>query len=147
MPFSLFCLEYSVLYPFSFCTSILHIILHGYFSSDFLCILYCRVHILLGFVDYTLVGGLILLFMYHRLCVYFIILVMYVHMVFVYFPSFYILYAYFFAHITPSFTFYQLCEIYPQLHENFWGVYAYVVHHMQPYVYFEIYLHNINYHI
>ena len=96
---------------------------------------------------YILVGGLILLLMYHHLCVYFIILVMYVHVVFVSFPSFYILYAYFFVNITPSFTFYLLWEIYPQLDENLWGMYAYVVHHMQLYVYFEICLHNINYHI
>ena len=38
------------------------------------------------------------------------------------FPYFYILYAYFFVHICPSFSFYQLWEIYPQLDENFGGV-------------------------
>ena len=27
----------------------------------------------------------------------------------------------FFVHITPSFSFYQLCDIYPQLDENFFG--------------------------
>ena len=63
------------------------------------------------------------------------------------FPSFYVLYAYFFVNIATSFTFYQLCEIYPQLDENFWAVYAYVFHHMQLYVHFEICLHNINYHV
>ena len=51
---------------------------------------------------------------------------------------FYILYAYFFVHISPSYTFYQLCEIYPQLDENFWGVYAYMFYHMQLYVYSEL---------
>ena len=104
----------------------------------------------MGIMGYILVGGLILLFMYHHLYIsyiYFTVLLMYVHMVFVYFPSFYILYAHFFVQITPSFSFYQLCDIYLQLDENFWGVYAYVFYCMQLYVHFEICLHNINYHI
>ena len=94
---------------------------------------------IMGIMGYILVGGLILLCMYHHLHIYFIVLVVYVHVVFVYFPSFYILYAYFFVHITPSFTFYQLCEIFPQLDEIFWGVYAYVFQYMQLCVYFEIF--------
>ena len=44
---------------------------------------------------------------------------MYIHVVFLSFPSFYILYAYFFIDITPSVSFYQLCDIYAQLDENF----------------------------
>ena len=36
------------------------------------------------------------------------------------------------------FSFSQLCGIYPQLDENFWGVYAYVLFHMQLNVCFEI---------
>ena len=44
----------------------------------------------MGIMFYILVGGLILLFTYHHLCIYFIVLVMYVHVVFVSFPSFYI---------------------------------------------------------
>ena len=98
-----------------------------------------------GIMGYILVGGPILLFMYHHLCVYFIVLVTYIHVVFISFPSFYILYAYFLVHITPSFSFYQLYETYPWLDENFWRVYAYVFYHMQLYVCFEICLLNINY--
>ena len=38
-----------------------------------------------------------------------------------------ILYAYFLVGMTPSFTLSQLCDIYPQLDENLWGVYACVL--------------------
>ena len=104
---------------------------------------------IIGIMNYILVGGLILLFMYHHLCVYFLILVMYILVLFliVYLSRYtsFILYSYFFVDISPSFTLSQLCEIYPQLNENFWGVYAYVFHHMQLYVCFEICLLNINY--
>ena len=66
---------------------------------------------IMGIMDYILVGG-----SYSSVYVpppmYFLVLVMYIHVVFVSFPSIYILYVYFFVHITPSFTFYQLCEIY-----------------------------------
>ena len=62
-----------------------------------------------------------------------------------FFPSCYILCSYFLVHIAPGFTFSQLCEHYPRLDENFWGVYAYVFHHMQLYVYFEICVLNISY--
>ena len=58
----------------------LYIILHGAY--------------IMGIICYIVVGGLILLFIYHHLCIYFIVLVMYIHVVFVSFPSFYILYAY-----------------------------------------------------
>ena len=66
-----------------------------------------------------------------------LVLVVYVHVVWFIFLL-YILYAYFLIHIALCFTFYQLCEIYPQLDENFWGVYAYVSYLMQLYVHFEI---------
>ena len=61
----------------------------------------------------------------HYLCVYFLILVMYILVLFlVVYQSrnvFYILYTYFFVDITANFSFYQLCEFYPWLDENFWG--------------------------
>ena len=76
---------------------------------------------IIGIMGYILVGGLILLFMYHHLCVHFLVLVMYIQVVFISFTYFYILYAYFFVHITPSFSFYQLCDTYPRLDENLWG--------------------------
>ena len=80
----------------------------GFFVYD---ITWCTY--IMGIMDHILMGGLILLFIYHHLCMYFIVLVMYVHVVFDFFPSFYIWYAYFFVHISPRFTLSQLCEIYP----------------------------------
>ena len=47
----------------------------------------------------------------------------------------------------PSFAFAHLCEFYPCLDENFWGVYAYAFHHMQLYVDFEMCILNILYYI
>ena len=77
------------------------------------CISYYMVHIFLGFMAYILVGGPYSsvyvppsLYIFHYpcnvhscgICLFSILLY---------------LYAYFFVHITPSFTFCQLCEIYP----------------------------------
>ena len=72
---------------------------------------------IIGIMGYILVGGLILLFMYHHLCVYFI------NPCSAYpcciscnvkgWNIFYILYAYFLVHISPSFSFHQLCDTYP----------------------------------
>ena len=47
----------------------------------------------------------------------------------------------------PGFSFAHLCEFYPCLDENFWGVYAYAFYHMQLYVCFEICILNILYYI
>ena len=72
---------------------------------------------IMGIVNYILVGCLILLFMYHHLRVYFLVLVMYILVLFLIVNlsrnMFCILYAYFLVGITPSFTFSQLCDIYP----------------------------------
>ena len=99
-------------------------ILHGSLCIDFLYMILHGVYIM-GIMGYILVEHLILLFIYHHLCVYFIFLVMYILVLFlVVYQSrnmFYILYAYFFIDISSSFSFYQLCEIHPQLDENFWG--------------------------
>ena len=76
-----------------------------------------------------------------------IVLIVFIPMFFLFFPSSCILYTYFLVHIIPGFAFSQLCVFYPRLDENFWGVYAYVFHHMQLYVHFEICILNIIYHI
>ena len=90
------------------------------------------VHILLVIMIYFLMGGLILQFMYHHQSVYFIVPMVYIHVVFIFIVYIYIVYAYFVIHIcTPGFTFYHLCDIYPQLDGNFWEVYAYLLYHMQ----------------
>ena len=47
----------------------------------------------------------------------------------------------------PCFAFAHLCEFYPHLDENFWGVYIYAFYHMQPYVDFEMCTLNILYYI
>ena len=57
----------------------------------------------IGIMGYILVRGPILLFIYINLCVYFFVLVMYIHVVFISFPYFYILYAYFFGHVISNF--------------------------------------------
>ena len=72
----------------------LYIILHGVY--------------IMGIMNYILMGSLILLFMYHHPCVYFLILVMYILVLFLVYQNrnvFYILYTYFFVDITPSFSF------------------------------------------
>ena len=66
--------------------------------------------------------------------------------VFIFLPS-YILYTYFLVHITPGFTFSQLCEIYPWLDENFWGCMHMCFTICSYMCIFEICLHDINYNI
>ena len=122
-----------------------------YFAS--ICVVYivldCWLHItwlivlhgikLFVIMVYILVGGLILQFMDHHHSVYFIVLMVYIHVVFICIVTIYIVYAYFFIQIyTSCFTIYQLCEVYPWLDGNIWGMYAYVLHHMQLNVCFEI---------
>ena len=48
---------------------------------------------------------------------------------------------------SPGFTISPLCEFYPHLDENFWGVYVYAFHHMQLYVDIEVCILNILYYI
>ena len=63
------------------------------------------------------------------------------------FPSFYILYTYFLVHIISSFIFSQLCDVLSTIGWKLLVVHAYVSHHMQLDVHFEICLHDTNYHI
>ena len=58
---------------------------------------------IMGITGYIL-GGVLFL------CICFIVLVMYIYVVFISFPSFYILYAYFFVHITLVFLSAKLCD-------------------------------------
>ena len=72
---------------------------------------------------------------------------MYILVVFVCFLSFYILFAYFISHIYPMFHFMPIVWNLSTIGWKLLGVYAYVFHHMQLNVYFEICLHNMNYQI
>ena len=63
------------------------------------------VYILFVIMFYILVGGLILPFMYHHQSVYFIVLVVHIHVVFIWFLYVYIVCAYVFIHICPWFYF------------------------------------------
>ena len=103
---------------------------------------------LLRFVGYILVGSLILLFMYHYLCVYFIILVMYILVVFISFLSFYIfVFLFIYTHIALVLLIANCEKFTNDWMKTFGRVYACVFHHMQLNVYSEICLHGKNHHI
>ena len=74
-PFFSFGLLHVLLYVFWFChlfvISFLHIILHGLVFGYFLFLILHGVCVV-GIMGYLLVGGLILLFMYHHLCLFFL---------------------------------------------------------------------------
>ena len=75
-PFFSFGLLHVLLYVFWFCpffvTSFLHIMLHGLLFEYFLFLILHGGVCVVGIMGYLLVGGLILLFMYHHLCLYFL---------------------------------------------------------------------------
>ena len=78
-----------------------------------------------------------------------VVLVIYIPMTFFLFFPFHIMFGILISwySFTPCFAFSHLCDFFPWLDENFWGVYAYVFHHMKLYVHFEICVLNIIYHI
>ena len=107
---------------------LLVIILHGCLFIFFFLVLHgvC----VMGIVGNALVGGLILLFMYHHL---FMCCLWSLCYIFLHFFLFYVLYAHFFIHLFPSVFLLAFCVFFSCLDENFWGVWVHM-YYMQPYM-------------
>ena len=110
---------------YSFLTSILHILLLGLLFVFcvlflFLVITWC---ICCGDYGIYLVGGLILLFMYHHL---FVCSLWSFSCVFLHFFSYVFVCLFLYSHVPLVFLLVHLYVFYSCLDENFWGVYAYV---------------------
>ena len=128
--------------------SILHIILHGLMFVYLFLFLILHGVCIIRIMGYILVWGLILLFMYHHLCLYFLLSLWYVFLHFFFFHL-HVMFCVPVSSFTyaPGFT-YPICVSF--IHawmKTFGGVYAYVFHHMQLYVHFEICILNILYYI
>ena len=98
-------LHYFLICPFIFLVPcvlafcfILHMILHGFCLYIYFSLILHGVYIL-GIIGYVLVGGLILLFTYHHLCMYFLLSLLICIPSF--FSSCYVVCTYFFFHICP----------------------------------------------
>ena len=113
MPFNFFLVPCFLAFCF-----ILHMILHGFCLYIYFSLILHGVYIL-GIIGYILVGGLILLFTYHHLCMYFLLSPsnMYSFLFF----SCYVVCTYSFFKYAPSFSFAHLCEFYPHLDEKLLG--------------------------
>ena len=164
MPFILFCIMYSDLFCnhfclfllidflfyymwFWFCKSISHIILHSSYFLLFFWYMILHSVCVIRIMGCTLVGVLFFCICTNTyVCISYSPCSMY-SCDFFYFPIIFIFcIPYFLVHITPSFTFSKLCEIYPWLDENFWGDVCMCLNICSYMCILKYVYHDINYH-